>query len=400
MLDGREVPFISAFLFHGGGHDDPIRLHANGAMSFSGAKISAQGFTFDDTDRSGASSLLAEMHRLIAADPRNAERIFPYIGGEEVNSSPTHAHHRYVINFGEISEAEARRWPELMAIVEAKVKPERTTGRLRAQPWWTFERPRPDLLRAIAGLERVLANSQVSTRVQFAFLPADKVYGHTANVFPLNTHAAFAALQSRPHEIWARFFGSSMKDDLRYTPSDCFETFPFPPNWQTDPTLEAAGQTYYDFRAALMVRNDEGLTKTYNHFHDRNERDPDLLRLRELHAAMDRAVLDAYGWTDIPTDCDFFLDYEIDEETWGDKKKPYRYRWPDAVRDDVLARLLDLNQKRYQEEVAAGLHGKPDKAPNGAKKSAARAPRKTKAAANSTAAGTLDLFQRDEDDES
>ena len=47
---------------------------------------------------------------------------------------------------------------------------------------------------------------------------------------------------------------------------------------------------------------------------------------------MDRAVLDAYGWTDIPTDCDFLLDYEVDEATWGRKKKPYRYRWPDAVR--------------------------------------------------------------------
>jgi hypothetical protein len=117
---------------------------------------------------------------------------------------------------------------------------------------------------------------------------------------------------------------------------------------------------------------------------------------------MDRAVLDAYGWTDIPTDCDFFLDYEIDEETWGDKKKPYRYRWPDAVRDEVLARLLDLNQKRYQEEVAAGLHGKPDKAP--AKKGAAKAPRKPKAPAKSTApapTGTpLALFQRAEGDES
>ena len=55
---------------------------------------------------------------------------------------------------------------------------------------------------------------------------------------------------------------------------------------------------------------------------------------------MDRAVLDAYGWTDIPTDCDFLLDYEIDEATWGRKKKPYRYRWPDPVRDEVLARLL------------------------------------------------------------
>ena len=30
---------------------------------------------------------------------------------------------------------------------------------------------------------------------------------------------------------------------------------------------------------------------------------------------MDRAVLDADGWTDIPTDCDFLLDYELDEAT-------------------------------------------------------------------------------------
>ena len=71
---------------------------------------------------------------------------------------------------------------------------------------------------------------------------------------------------------------------------------------------------------------------------------------------MDRAVLDAYGWTDIPTDCEFLLDYEIDEETWGPKKKPYRYRWPEEVHDEVLARLLDLNRRRYAEEVAAGLH--------------------------------------------
>jgi hypothetical protein len=56
-----------------------------------------------------------------------------------------------------------------------------------------------------------------------------------------------------------------------------------------------------------MVRNDEGLTKTYNRFHDPNESDADLLKLRELHAAMDRAVLDAYGWGDAPTECEFLL---------------------------------------------------------------------------------------------
>jgi hypothetical protein len=217
-----------------------------------------------------------------------------------------------------------------------------------------FARSAADLFTTIAGKERVLVNSQVSAHLQFAFLPVDVVFAHTANVFPLPTHAAFCALQSRPHEIWARFFGSSMKDDLRYTPSDCFETFPFPENWETHPTLEATGKAYYEFRAALMVRNDEGLTKTYNRFHDPDERDPDVMKLRELHAAMDRAVLDAYGWSDIPTDCEFLLDYEIDEEEWGTKKKPWRYRWPNEVRDEVLARLLELNAERAGDEARSG----------------------------------------------
>ena len=104
------------------------------------------------------------------------------------------------------------------------------------------------------------------------------------------------------------------------------------------PALEAAGKAYYEHRAALMVRNNEGLTKTYNRFHDPYEHDAGIERLRDLHAEMDQAVLRAYGWDDIPTECEFLLDYEIDEEEWGSKRKPYRYRWPDTVHDEVLAR--------------------------------------------------------------
>ncbi len=103
-----------------------------------------------------------------------------------------------------------------------------------------------------------------------------------------------------------------------------------------------------------MVRLDEGLTKTYNRFHDPYEHDPDIECLRELHADIDRAVLAAYGWDDVPTACEFLLDYEIDEEEWGNKKKPYRYRWPDEVRDDVLARLIALNAERAAEEQRSG----------------------------------------------
>jgi hypothetical protein len=174
-----------------------------------------------------------------------------------------------------------------------------------------------------------------------------------------------------------------MKDDLRYTPTDCFETFPFPagvlehaagdsPTTDNGPLtlLETAGREYYEFRAALMVRHNEGLTKTYNRFHDPHETSPDILQLRELHAAMDRAVLEAYAWHDLAQSatCEFLLDYEDDEEEESEvsgqrsarqKKKPWRYRWPDPFRDEVLARLLELNKQRAEAERVAGLTSTP-----------------------------------------
>ncbi|HUX13764.1 MAG TPA: hypothetical protein VMW87_12105 [Spirochaetia bacterium] len=97
----------------------------------------------------------------------------------------------------------------------------------------------------------------------------------------------------------------------------------------------------------------EGRVAT-NRFHDPDERDTDILKLRDLHAAMDRAVLGAYGWSDIKTDCEFLLDYEIDEEEYENRKKPYRYRWPNEVRDEVLARLLELNAERARAEIRSG----------------------------------------------
>jgi hypothetical protein len=97
-----------------------------------------------------------------------------------------------------------------------------------------------------------------------------------------------------------------------------------------------------------MVRNNEGLTKTYNRFHDPDELSPDILRLRELHGEMDRAVLAVYGFDDLDMTCGFYLDYEDneDEGSGRKRKKPWRYRWPDEVRDVLLARLLELNAQQ------------------------------------------------------
>lgn len=422
LLEKRPAGQITAFLFANGGHDDPKQLAANAGKSFVGSYVLGMGFTFDkgdeaDDDTPGLPSPIATMERLIAENPKNAEVIFPYIGGEEVNSSPTHAHHRYVINFGERSEEECRReWPELMAIVERKVKP----GRISLPPknawnkqvsgrWWLFGADRKELNSATVGFERVLAISRVGNSVSYAFMPPNSVFAESLVVFPMEEMSFLPVLQGRVHEWWARFFASSMKDDLRYSPSDCFETFPFPTvfldstatNSTHDAirqTLEAIGERYHRFRAELMVSNNEGLTSTYNRFHDPAETSSGLLELRRLHGEMDQTVLTAYGWSDVAIACGFGLDYldleddaqlpedlqqriddgnlffwdendaldfqgqlEANRAITGRRKLPWRYRWPDVVRDDVLARLLALNAERYAEEVAMGLHSKAGK---------------------------------------
>ena len=363
-LDRRKVDKISAFLFHQGGNEDPKKLAVNSGKSFQGSIILGMGFTFDDKDAKGVATPLSKMYQLIEKDPRNKDVLFPYIGGQEMNTSPTHAHHRHVINFGALEEDECwRHWPELMMIVEDNVKPARkessrkskSSHGSRAEVWWQHYHSARNMYTAIKSLDQVLViNCGATPHHAFTFLPAKMVFANTLAVFPFETYAAFCALQARPHEVWTRFFGSSMKDDLRYTPSDCFETFPFPVGWETHSSLEAAGKEYYEFRAEQMVQSNEGLTKIYNRFHDPEERSPQIAALRKLHSAMDRAVLDAYGWVDIATDCEFLLDYEIDEGEWGKKKKPYRYRWADDVRDEVLARLMALNAERALVERLAG----------------------------------------------
>ena len=225
VLDGGSVDNITAFLFHRGGHADPARLAANAGKSFQGSIVLGMGFTFDDTDRKGVASSLAEMHRLIESDPSNREVIFPYIGGAEVNTSSTHAHHRYVINFRDYpltrqdvghqwmgASADFRRqwlrkgsvpldypapvardWPDLLKIVEERVRPERQRlgdngdARRRKSKWWLWGRYTPALYTSIDGLDRVLVISQVTQHHAFSFVPSEVVYSHRLYAFPKKT---------------------------------------------------------------------------------------------------------------------------------------------------------------------------------------------------------------------
>ena len=390
-LDGRSVPIITAYLFHAGGHDNPAVLRSNEGKSFIGSYVLGMGFTFDDSDSKGVASPISRMNELIEKNPANASRIFPYLGGEEINDHPTQTHHRYVINFEDwplrreashvcwqAMTGEDRRkalstgvvpvdypfpvaadYPDLLAIVEEKVKPSRLKDNRPSyrKYWWRYAEKRGELAAAVAPLKQVLCVSQTSKYLAFAFLPTGIVYSHKTVVLATESFSTFAAVQSRPHEIWMLFLGSSLEDRPVYTPSDCFETFPFPTNYDRSEVLHDAGRRYFEFRAGLLVRNQEGLTQTYNRFNDPDERGHDILQLRDLHASMDRAVLDAYGWTDIEPVNEFLLEYEetIENEPRR-RKKPWRYRWPNEVRDEVLARLLELNRQRAVEEAIAAEH--------------------------------------------
>jgi len=368
ILDGRRVSNITAFLFHAGSDTDPVALCANKGRSFIGHFVSGPGFLFDDSDTSGLSSPVSLRDELIRANPKNAERIFPYIGGEEVLNDPQHRHRRYVINFEDMTESEARSWPDLISIIEQRVKPEREAlppknswNRTIAEKWWLFGAYRRELPAATDAMDRVLFHPNLSTHLAFVFLPRDVLVGAPHNVIAFESYASFSVLQSRIHESWARFFGSSLEDRLRYTPTACFETFPLPSVLdEVDGQLEAPGRNYYEHRADVLVRANEGLTKTYNRFHSPHEQSSEITHLRHLHEEMDRAVLKAYGWDDLAasTRCEFLSEYDEEKDESSNstqKMKLWRFRWPDDFRDEVLARLLELNKQRAEKERLAGL---------------------------------------------
>src|SRR5206468_12743585 len=106
----------------------------------------------------------------------------------------------------------------------------------------------------------------------------------------------------------------------------------------------------------------EGLTKTYNRFHISDETDAEIQKLRDLHVEMDRAVADAYGWSDLD------LGHGFHETRQG-----VRFTISESARREVLARLLKLNHERYAEEVKQGLHDKGKIKSNGTKRCQKRA---------------------------
>jgi hypothetical protein len=240
----------------------------------------------------------------------------------------------------------ATEYPDCLRIVEEKVKPERDRNKrkVRRERWWQFAERAPDLYATIAGMDRVFAIAATSRTLAIAWAPSSIVFSHATYVFAFDRPGVFALLQSMAHDAWARVHGSSMRTDLRYTPSDCFETYPFPVSTSA---LDPIGERYNEHRRTVARTRNEGLTRIYNRFSDPKESAPDIVLLRELHVEMDSQVASSYGWTDLD------LGHDCHQTKQG-----VRFTISEPARQEVLARLLRLNHERYQDEVRRGLHDK------------------------------------------
>ncbi|GAB3723353.1 Eco57I restriction-modification methylase domain-containing protein [Nocardiopsis nanhaiensis] len=313
---------------------NPWRLVANAEQSFIGSYVLGEGFVLEPEQAQG----------LIRKNPKNREVLFPYLIGKDLNSRPDCSPSRWVINFGTMSEDEARGYPEPFDIVEQDVKPKRAKNSnwQRREIWWQFTRPTPEMYGAISGLERVLVIARVSKTAQPVFVDSGMVMSEQVVVFARSSLDYFALLASTHHYVWAVARSSSMKGDLRYAPSDCFETFPMP---SKTGSVATAGGLLEQERREIMLRRGLGLTKLYNLVHDPEfQGDADVDRLREIHVEIDEAVKEAYDWGDL-------------ELQHGHHETEQGVRWTvsSTARVEILDRLLQLNLDRHAEEVRKAI---------------------------------------------
>ncbi len=334
FLNDTNVESITSFLSTSGkAHGKPYILGSNAGKSFQGCIVLGMGFILEPE----------EAQTLISKDTRNKDVLFPYLNGEDLNSRFDQSPSRWVINFQDWPLEKAETYPDCMKIVREKVKPERSKNNRQVyrDRWWHYAEKRPALYSTIADMKQVLVRAQVSKTHAPIFFEPGIVFSMMTIVLALDTSNDFSVIQSSVHEVWVNQYSSSLKKDQRYTPSDCFETFPFPLSLNG---LDDIGESYYKHRQSIMLKSKEGLTQTYNRFHDPLENDKDIITLRELHREMDEAVAKVYGWEDLRL-----------EHSFHETKQGLRYTISDAVRREVLDRLLLLNHQRHEEEVNAGL---------------------------------------------
>ncbi|KAG8150184.1 Eco57I restriction-modification methylase domain-containing protein [Burkholderia catarinensis] len=395
-LLGRPASFISAFLSDR--EEWSLKqLKANEGKAFVGSYVLGMGFVLSP----------GEAQWMLSADPKNAEVIFPYINGEDLNTDPEQRPSRWAISFWDWSEERAREYELPWQWIEERVKPERQRRNERGEfvlrkplpeRWWHYADKRPALYHAIgrgchferhpAGWSpegnqppRVLALTRVSKTLAFSFVDSNIVFSDATVAFSLGRGRDFALLQSSIHAVFAWQHASRLKSDLRYSQTDALGPFAFPDGYGDQPNdlLDSLGNRLHQARIEVMQADRIGLTKLYSRFHTDTEHDPRIEGLRSLQREIDAAVARTYGWGDLALEHGF---HEVPYLPEGDR---VRFTISESVRVEVLRRLSELNRQRYEGEVARGLHA------DGTPRVSTRIPRASRTSGAASAQSSLDF---------
>jgi hypothetical protein len=357
-LNNSPLPFISSYL-DDMALDSPEPLKQNAGKMFQGTILNSEGFKITAD----------QAHSLLGESKDYEDIVFPFIGGNEINSDANINPACWVINFWDWPENKARRYQRAFEIIESHVKPDRVkkTDQGAHENWWRFLRPRPDLYHAIGRgkyfskhpkqwhgdtrrLERVIVISRGVTKYPaFTFLPNNFIFSEKLYVIADERYSLFCILSSDIHAVWAWSQKTSLGGDLyslSYTNGNIFETFPFPMQVlnNDDEELEKLGRELFERRQSFMESQTKGLTKFYNDFHDRRVTGQEIQDLRLIQEAINKAVCTKYGWTDVELSCGF---HEVGYLPTG---KNIRFSISENARLDVVRRLSKLNKARFNEQ--------------------------------------------------
>ena len=358
VLDGKEVTFINPYFEDSQDGGEPHTLDECTKRVFQGSIFLGEGFLLSH----------AEANKLIEADSRNREVIFPVLIGQEVNNNPEQEPGRSIINFFDWPMEQAQIYEAAFERVLNLVKPERdkVSRETRRERWWQYAERATGLYSAIRLSKRCFTTSRVTKHLNFSASATNYIFTDRLYVFATDRWDLYAVVQSTLHEVWARKYSGALETRLNYSPSDCFITFPFPEGlWQTpNPALADMGEHYHEHRRALMRSLWLGLTDLYNLFHTRDLTPAQvakvskksieeaeagyqgILELRRLHRQLDQAIRDAYGWPDLDLGHDF---HEVETLPENDR---VRYTLSPAARKEVLKRLLAENHRRAALETS------------------------------------------------
>lgn len=292
LLDGTPVASINSNLTAGIDLTQARRLDENLGIAFMG---DTKGGPFDISE-----DLAYPMISAHNPDGRsNRDVVRRWVNGLDVTRR---SRNMWIIDFGlHATREQAALYEAPFRYVEEAVKPERAGNKREsyAERWWLHVEPRSGMRAALDGLTRYLATVVVSKHRLFVWVPQDVLPDHALIVIARDDDYTFGVLHSRPHELWARGQGTQVREresGFRYTPTTTFETFPFPrPSDQQRHDIAAAAKRLNELREGWLHpvgASDEELelrtlTNLYNEMP---------AWLRDAHASLDRAVLDAYGW--------------------------------------------------------------------------------------------------------